>query len=207
MKKILTVVIATVLLSACQSGPSVYSSNPNAAKSSTGGPSIQTLALSTVDFEYAAKKAVEKFLSSKFATKQGGGRYVASMGTVKNDTTLRISTGSMTDRMIDYMTESGNFIFTGAVGAERTDFTADSRQLNKSALFDKKTTAKNGTVIAPDLEMTGIIRQRTVVGADRQSQQIEYEFSFRVIEANTGLQIFNTLVPIDKLGSNDNFSW
>lgn len=207
MKKIIVLTFTSLLLTGCQTGSPVFSSNPNANRSTTGGQAIQTLALTTVDFEYAAKTAVDKFLKSKRAQKPGGGSWVTQMGEVINDTALRISTQSITDRMKEYMNDSGAFIFTGATGSEKTSFVGDSRQLNKSAMFDKKTTAKNGTVVAPDFSMSGAIRQRTVVGADRQAQQIEYEFSFKVVDADTGFEVFQTLVPIEKLGSNANFAW
>jgi hypothetical protein len=186
MKKIFVVSILTMALAGCQS----------MSVSSQG-----------VDFEYAAKQAVQEFLESPYSKKPGGGRWVVQMGEVVNDTTFRIDTASMTSRMKRAMTKTGQFIFTGATGRDRTDFVADSRQLRKSALFDKSTVARNGTVVAPDLEMLGGIRQRTVVSADNSRQQLEYEFDFRVVERDTGLEIFQSFVPIDKLGSNKSFAW
>jgi PBP1b-binding outer membrane lipoprotein LpoB len=105
------------------------------------------------------------------------------------------------------MTKTGRFIFTGATGTERTRFVRDSRQLSKSKMFNQKTVARNGTVIAPDLEMLGGIRQRTLVDGSHTQQQLEYEFDFRVVERDTGLEIFQSLIPIEKLGPNQNFAW
>jgi hypothetical protein len=206
MKKIFVVSILTMALAGCQS-MSVSSSNPNANLSTTGDKAMVAFGLQGVDFEYAAKQAVQEFLESPYSKKPGGGRWVVQMGEVVNDTTFRIDTASMTSRMKRAMTKTGQFIFTGATGRDRTDFVADSRQLRKSALFDKSTVARNGTVVAPDLEMLGGIRQRTVVSADNSRQQLEYEFDFRVVERDTGLEIFQSFVPIDKLGSNKSFAW
>lgn len=206
MKKIFVVSILTMALAGCQS-MSVSSSNPNANLSTTGDKAMVAFGLQGVDFEYAAKQAVQEFLESPYSKKPGGGRWVVQMGEVVNDTTFRIDTASMTSRMKRAMTKTGQFIFTGATGRDRTDFVADSRQLRKSALFDKSTVARNGTVVAPDLEMLGGIRQRTVVSADKSRQQLEYEFDFRVVERDTGLEIFQSFVPIDKLGSNKSFAW
>src|SRR5690606_11623779 len=149
------------------------SSNPNAELSRTGEPALVSFGLQNTDFEYAANQAVQEFLESPFARKPEGGRWVVQMGDVVNDTTFRIDTASMTSRMKIAMTRTGQFIFTGATGRERTDFVADSRQLSKSRMFDQRTVARSGTVIAPDLEMLGAIRQRTVVGADQKRQQLE----------------------------------
>jgi len=207
MKKIAFVALLAATLAGCQTIP-ISSSNPNAEVSRTGKPGFVAFGLQSVDFEYAAKQAVQEFLESPFATnKPKKGRWVVQMGEVVNDTTFRIDTASMTSRMKRSMTQSGLFIFTGATGRERTDFVADSRQLSKSKMFDQSTVARNGTVVAPDLEMSGAIRQRTLVGADQRQQQLEYEFDFRVVERDTGLEIFQAFVPIEKLGSNKNFAW
>lgn len=206
MKKTFVIAALTLTLAGCETIP-VHSSNPNAGLSTTGDKALVAFGLQSVDFEYAANQAVQEFLESPFSRKPGGGRWVVQMGEVLNDTTFRIDTASMTSRMKRAMTKTGQFIFTGATGRERTAFVGDSRQLRKSAMFDKSTVARNGTVIAPDLEMLGSIRQRTVVSADQAKQQLEYEFDFRVVERDTGLEIFQSFVPIDKLGSNKSFAW
>lgn len=206
MKQISLAAALILMLAGCQTMP-VVSSNPNAELSRTGQPAIVSFGLQSTDFEYAAKTAVQEFLESPYTRKPGGGRWVVQMGEVVNDTTFRIDTASMTSRMKIAMTRTGQFIFTGATGAERTRFVQDSRQLSKSRMFDQKTVARNGTVIAPDLEMLGTIRQRTVVDGVQKRQQLEYEFDFRVVERDTGLEIFQSFVPIEKLGSNKNFAW
>ena len=206
MKKFLSAAAVIAILSGCNTMP-VKSSNPNSAMSTTGDPAMVSFGLQSVDFEYAANQAVQEFMSSPFSKKPGGGRWVVQMGEVINDTTFRIDTASMTSRMKVAMTKSGQFIFTGATGADRTRFVADSRQLSKSKMFDKSTVARQGTVIAPDLEMLGTIRQRTVVDGTQKHQQLEYEFDFRVVERDTGLEIFQSFIPIEKLGSNKNFAW
>jgi uncharacterized protein (TIGR02722 family) len=206
MKKILLIATMALALAGCETIP-VHSSNPNANLSTTGDKALVAFGLQGVDFEYAANLAVQEFLESPFARKPGGGRWVVQMGEVVNDTTYRIDTASMTSRMKRAMTKTGQFIFTGATGRDRTDFVADSRQLRKSAMFDKSTVARNGTVVAPDLEMLGSIRQRTVVSANQDRQQLEYEFDFRVVERDTGLEIFQSFIPIDKQGSNKSFAW
>jgi uncharacterized protein (TIGR02722 family) len=207
LKKIMAISLCAIALSGCETVSPVMSSNPNANRSSTGAPGIQTLSLSRVDFELAAKEVVQQFLKSKYAQKPGGGTWTAIMGEVVNDTSLRINTQDITDRMQELMIESGNFQFSQAAGTERSAFVADSRQLNKSALFDKNTTARNGTVKAPDLQMAGVVRQSTVTSADKKQQEIQYTVSFKVVEATTGIVAFQKSVPIDKRGSNANFIW
>jgi uncharacterized protein (TIGR02722 family) len=202
LKKVFAVSALAMLLSGCETMAPITSTNPNAVRASGG---MQSMQLQSVDWEYAAKKAVDEFLASKFSSKPGGGRYVVAMGDVINDTTLDIRTQSLTSQMKGLMTRTGSFIFTGAVGSERTNTVRDSRQLSQSAMFDQRTTTRNNTVVAPDLEMLGAIRQRTIPGAGRQA--LEYEFDFRVVELHTGLEIFQAFIKIDKTGSNQKFSW
>lgn len=206
MKRLALVVLVATSLAGCQTIP-IASSNPNANLSRTGNPALVSFGLQSTDFEYAANAAVQEFLESAFSRKPGGGRWVVQMGEVVNDTTFRINTASMTSRMKVAMTKTGQFIFTGATGTQRTNFVSDSRQLSKSRMFDQKTVARQGTVVAPDLEMLGAIRQRTIVGANQKQQQLEYEFDFRVVERDTGLEIFQSFIPIEKLGSNKSFAW
>ena len=206
MKKASLVALLALSLAGCQN-MAVVSSNPNGDLSRTGQPGMVAFGLQNTDFEYASKKAVQEFLESPYAKKPGGGRWVVQMGEVVNDTTFRIDTASMTSRMKIALTKTGQFIFTGATGAERTDFVKDSRQLSKSKMFNQKTVARNGTVVASDLEMGGAIRQRTVVDGAQEQEQLEYEFDFRVVERDTGLEIFQSLIPIEKLGPNQNFAW
>ena len=205
MKKILVLSIFLLSLVGCQSIPPTSSSNPNANRANSANGMMVSMQLQAVDFQYAANKSVQEFLSSKYSSKPGGGRFVVAMGDVINDTTLDIRTASLTSQIKNILTKTDKFIFTGAVGREQTQFVQGSRQLNQSAMFDKKTTAKNNTVIAPELEMSGAIRQRTVTAGNKQA--MEYEFDLRVVDAKSGLELFQSFVTIDKTGSNTNFAW
>lgn len=180
--------------------------------SSIGGNSddptaMDTFGLTTEDFNYAANQAVEEFLASPASNRADGRRWRASLGQVVNDTTFKIDTRSMTSRMRNKLINSGKFSFSGFTGQDRTSFVADSRQLSKSSMVDQRSVAKAGTVQAPDLEISGAIRQRTNVSGDGSRQRLEYEFDFRAVDATTGQIAFSTLVDIKKLGSNKNFAW
>jgi PBP1b-binding outer membrane lipoprotein LpoB len=114
----------------------------------------------------------------------------------------------MTSRMRTILINSGKFAFTGATGQDRTSFVADSRQLSKSSMMDKKSVAKQGSVQAPNLEISGEIRQRIVESGNRSRQGIEFEFDFIAVDAETGIIAFNTLIDdITKSGSNRDFVW
>ena len=167
---------------------------------------MDTFGLTTRDFNYAANMAVEEFLASPAAYRTAGNPWRATLGEVVNDTTFKINTRSMTTRIRNKLMNSGMFTFSGFTGQDATSFVVDSRQLAKSSLVDQSTVAKAGTALAPDLQISGAIRQRTNVSGDGDRQRLEYEFDFQAIDAKTGQIKFATLIDIEKLGSNNSFA-
>jgi len=193
------------LLAGCQTAQ-VSTSNTLANQTRDQRVGVDTMQLESIDFEFAAKEAVDQFLQSPWYTNGKNRRWVAYMGEVINDSTSDVNTRSMTDRMRQYMTRSANFVFTAAVGSEATRGVAAYRQLERSGMFDQRTGA-SGLAVKPDLEISGSIRSATRTSVDRRRQAQEYEFSFRVVELGSGLEIFQGFVPINKAGSNRNFAW
>jgi uncharacterized protein (TIGR02722 family) len=186
------------LLTACAS--TVVSTNPRANKDG-----INTFGLTTVDFEFAAKKSLDDFMMSPWLAKKDG-RWLVQIGNVRNETTQEIDTKRLTQRMMSHMTRNGKFAFSSVGGSMADSNVKDYRQLENSDLYDQETGAK-GKATKPDLSMIGEIAQTTNVSADRSKQQLEYEFRLRVTDLSSGIIVFDSLVPIDKLGSNKNFSW
>ncbi len=187
-----------LLLTACASN--VVTSNPRASKDG-----INTFGLTTVDFEFAAKKSLDEFMMSPWLAKKEG-RWLVQIGNVRNETTQEVDTKRLTQRMMSHMTRNGKFAFSSVGGSLADSNVKDYRQLENSDLYDQDTGAK-GKAIKPDLSMIGEISQTTNVSADRSKQQLEYEFRLRVTDLALGVIVFDSLVPIDKLGSNKNFSW
>ena len=190
--------VLPLLLTACAS--TVVSTNPRASKDS-----INTFGLTTVDFEFAAKKSLDDFMMSPWLAKKEG-RWLVQIGNVRNETTQEVDTKRLTQRMMSHMTRNGKFAFS-AVGGSMADSTVkDYRQLENSDLYDQDSGAK-GKALKPDLSMIGEIAQTTNISADRNKQQLEYEFRLRVTDLSSGIILFDSLVPIDKRGSNKNFAW
>jgi uncharacterized protein (TIGR02722 family) len=196
--RIVCLLVLPLLLTACAS--TVVSTNPRASKDG-----INTFGLTTVDFEFAAKKSLDDFMMSPWLAKKEG-RWLVQIGNVRNETTQEVDTKRLTQRMMSHMTRNGKFAFS-AVGGSMADSTVkDYRQLENSDLYDQDSGAK-GKALKPDLSMIGEIAQTTNISADRSKQQLEYEFRLRVTDLASGVIVFDSLVPIDKLGSNKNFSW
>jgi hypothetical protein len=198
-----TLVTLAFSLTGCQT-MGVVSSNKT---TSEDGTDIDTFGLSSNDFDKAAKEAVAAFLKSPAATRPDGTRWRVTIGEVVNDTTFRIDTRSMTSRMRDELINSGKFSFSGFTGQDRTSFLSDSQQLAKSSLVDQKSVARGGKAQAPNLEISGQIRQTTNVSGDRSKQNLAYEFDFRALDVVTGQLAFTKVFTINKTGSNKNFAW
>ena len=197
--KMILVACMPVLLVACASGK-VSTTNPMASKKE-----IDTFGLTTIDFEFAAKSALDEFMMSPWLAKKEG-RWLVQIGNVRNETVQEVDTKRLTQRMVSYMTKSGKFAFSSVGGSLADKSVKEYRQLEKSDLYDQDTGGK-GNVVKPDLSMIGEISQTTNVSADRSKQQLEYEFRLRVTDLSSGIILFDSLVPIDKRGSNKNFAW
>jgi len=206
MLKTLFVSAALLALVACAT-TQVTTTNPMSnQRTAARDAGVSTFGLQGIDFDYAAKEAIDQFMTSPWFRKEGNRRRLVMMGEVGNDTTFRIDTRRMTDRLQIYMVNSGVFAFTAAVGSEATKGVESYRELDKSKRFDQSTGSRDLN-LKPDLEMVGVIRQQTNVSSDRSKQELEYEFAFRVVDLGQGVVLFRTLVPITKSGSNKNFSW
>ena len=197
--KMILVACMPVLLIACATGK-VSTTNPMASKKE-----IDTFGLSTVDFDYAAKSALDEFMMSPWLAKKEG-RWLVQIGNVRNETVQEVDTKRLTQRMVSYMTKSGKFAFSSVGGSLEDKSVKEYRQLEKSDLYDQDTGGQ-GKVVKPDLSMIGEISQTTNISADRSKQQLEYEFRLRVTDLSSGIILFDSLVPIDKRGSNKNFAW
>ena len=197
--KMILVACMPVLLVACASGK-VSTTNPMASKKE-----INTFGLSTVDFDYAAKSALDEFMMSPWLAKKEG-RWLVQIGNVRNETVQEVDTKRLTQRMVSYMTKSGKFAFSSVGGSLADSNVKEYRQLEKSDMYDQETGGK-GKVVKTDLSMIGEISQTTNISADRSKQQLEYEVRLRVTDLSSGIILFDSLVPIDKRGSYKNFAW
>ena len=178
-----------------------YSSRP-----ATGGET--TFGLDYRDFEYSAKQAVDSFLNSPLSRKPGSNApWVMAISRIVNDTTLNIDTDQLVKKIRIALLNSGRVITTTAVaaGGPEDSMSADVRELEDSDLFNQDTVAKRGTMVAPDLSLSGKIIQRTnKVGS---KQQVDYYFQLTTTNIETGLAYWEFEQVIAKLGSNSNFTW
>jgi len=164
------------------------------------------MALDYRDFDRAASEMVQSMLSSGALKKKDGGRYVMATGRIVNDTMQRIDTDQLMAKIEEELMNSGQVVMTSAVGSGTDALVHESRELRESEEFDQSTIAKRGTLIAPELSISGKIFQRNL-RYDRNRQQVEYYFQLKVSDATTGLRFWQKETLIGKRGSNASPAW
>ena len=214
MKSLVHFAVATsaalVLLIGCASDP-VYLDLRQANEPQQNPPQVgerTTLGLDYRDFEFAAEQAVASFLDSPLSVKPGSDApWVMAMSRMVNDTALDIDTDQLVKKIRIDLLESGRVIVTTAVGLEGPEdpLSAKTRELQDSKLFNQETVAKDGTLVAPDLSLSGKIIQRTNRVGNKQ--QVDYYFQLTTTNIETGLAYWEFEQVIVKLGSNESFSW
>ena len=164
------------------------------------------MALDYRDFDQAASELVQSLLASGALKKEGGGRYVVATGRVVNDTMQRIDTDQLMAKIEEEMLNSGQAVMTSAVGSGTDSLVHETRELRDSEEFDQGTIAARGTLIAPELSISGKIFQRNI-RYDKKRQQVEYYFQLKLSDAKTGLRFWQKEVIVGKRGSNKSVAW
>lgn len=194
-------------LAGCGSTKVVNLSDPTyTTRQQTGGET--TFGLDYRDFEYSAKQAVDSFLSSPLSRKPGStAPWIMAISRITNDTTLNIDTDQLVKKMRVALLNSGRVMVTTAVGADGPEdaLSMEVRQLRESDEFNQDTIAGRGTMVAPDLSLSGkIIQRANRVG---NKQQVDYYFQLTATNIETGLAYWEFEEVIAKLGPNDDFVW
>ncbi|NLK66626.1 MAG: penicillin-binding protein activator LpoB [Campylobacteraceae bacterium] len=206
MKKFIGIsaVLATILFSGCSVKNEYVKDGVN-----LGGSEYTSLGIDSADFEYAAQEAVNSLLRSGALNRPNGGRYVIAMGPMINDTTQRIDTDLLTKKIRIALLNSGKAVMTTAVGSdgaedETTFIVRDKRENDE---FNQDTIAKKGTLIAPDMSLSGKIIQRNAGLSDKKRQLVDYYFLLTLTDVNSGLAFWENENKISKVGSNKSVIW
>ena len=169
------------------------------------------LALDYRDLDKAASELIQSMLKSGALAKKDGGRYVMATGRIVNDTMQRIDTDQLMAKIEEDLLNSGQVVMTSAVGGKGAPDKLiyemrDIRDSEQGEEFESATMADKGTLIAPDLSISGKILQRNI-SYDKKTQQIEYYFQLKVTDLTTGLRFWQKEIIIGKRGSNKAPAW
>ena len=168
----------------------------------------QVMGLDYRDFNEAASKAIQSMLMSGALDKKNGDRYVLAISRIKNDTMQHIDTDQLIKKIRVELLKSGKVVVTTAVGANGAEdkMSKQARELRNDDEFNQNTVQKKGTMVAPDMSLSGKILQRNVA-MDDGKQQVEYYFMLSLTEIKTGLAWWEGETIIGKRGSGKSVSW
>lgn len=168
-----------------------------------------TVGLDYRDFEEAASDAVQSLIASGAVDHPDGGRYVLMVSRIVNDTMQRIDTDQLIKKIRIELLNSRKVVVTTAVsgaGAEDSASYDVRRDLRDNEEFDQSRVQRRGTMVAPDISLSGKILQRNLT-VDRRTQQIEYYFQLTLTDLETGLATWENEFPIIKRTTNRRAGW
>ncbi len=202
MRKLVVIVVSLVLASACHAR-GVEKVDGRVDR----GPT--TVGIDYRDFEDAASDAVQSLLSSGAVVNPDGGRYVLMISRIVNDTMQRIDTDQLVKKIRIELLNSGRVVVTTAVSGDGAEDRANFQvreDLRGNEEFDQSRVQRRGTLVAPDISLSGKILQRNLT-IDRRKQQIEYYFQLTLTDLETGLAVWENEFPIIKRASNRSVGW
>jgi len=162
------------------------------------------------DFKDASQQMIASLLESGAVdSAQPGVRKVIVVSRIINDTMQQIDTDQLVKKIRIGLLRSGKVIVTTAVGANGAEdkmAMQTRKDLRGNEEFNQGTVAAKGSMIAPDMSLSGKIIQRNVK-VDRSTQRTEYYFQMTLTDINTGLAFWEDERVIGKRGSNKSVAW
>jgi uncharacterized protein (TIGR02722 family) len=155
------------------------------------------------DWVKTAEKMTDSMLKSGgFAKVQNP---VIAMGRMTNDTSQRIDTDVLTKKIRTVLVNSGRAEITTNFTGE--DSTSDKVRANRSnSEYDSSTIAAKGTLVAPNLSLSGKMLQRNLKldtsWFDSRDSRVEYYLQLTLTNVKTGLSVWEEEQPIIKEGKN-----
>jgi len=166
----------------------------------------QVMGLDYRDFNQAAAEATQSMLRSPALTKKDGSRYVLTISTIKNDTMQHIDTDQLIKKIRIELLNSGKVVVTTATGSSQDKMNITARKLRENEEFKSDSVQKKGTLVAPELSLSGKILQRNI-NIDKDNQQVEYYFMLTLTDLKQGYSIWEGESIIGKRGSSKSVAW
>jgi hypothetical protein len=195
-----TSAISLLLLSGCATKVQLIDPNHDTGE--------QVMSLDYRDFNKAASTAVQSMLKSPALDKKDGKRFVLVISNVENDTMQHIDTDQLIKRIRIELLNSGKVFVTTALGSKGNvdEMNTETRELVNNKNFKQSSIAKQGTLIAPDMSLSGKILQKNI-GMSDDKQQVEYYFMLTLTDIKTGFAVWEGETFIGKRGSAKSVAW
>ena len=153
------------------------------------------------DWTNTAEKMTKSMTESKAFTKVNDP--VIAIGTIVNDTTQRFDTDVLTKKIRTTLLKSGTAqIATNYSGDDKN--ATDVRKLRDNAEYDQSTIAKTGTLVAPNMSLSGKMLQRNLKldsgWFSSVDTRTEYYLQLTLTDLKTGLSVWEDEQPIIKEG-------
>lgn len=203
MKTKLTAIVTALTLLAltgCETAPH------NVDKSKDKGHAV--MALDYRDFQQAADEMVQDLVKSGRLVNRDGPPYVMATSVITNDTMQRIDTDQLMVKIKQELTNSGQVRMTATtgVGDNIDPLIRQARQNRADPETNQATVAVQGTLVSPDLSISGKIFQKDI-RYDSKTTQVEYYFQLQVANMKTGIVEWIKEVNLNKRGTNKSVSW
>ncbi|MDR1694610.1 MAG: penicillin-binding protein activator LpoB [Lactobacillaceae bacterium] len=201
MKNIVKIFAAAAVLAGCASTKVIDTND----QSQVEGMS-HVMQLEFRDWERAADEAVADMLSSGAVNNPNGGRYVLVVSRITNNTMQRLDTDELVKKIRTQLLRSGKVVVTTAVGLDGGEdpMVIAARQLRDSTEVNQANVAKKGTIVAPDLSLSGKLIQKNLKldksFLSSSKERVEYYIQLSLTDLNTGLALWENETPIIKEG-------
>ena len=163
--------------------------------------------VNTRDWQDVSTRAVNSLIASGALVRPDGRKTIVMINEVRNRSGAQARTQILTNKMRQALLASGKALTTTAVGGRgpEDNATRQIRELENDDLFNQATVQKRGTVIAPDMSLSGeIINQSTTAGRTRENT-----FYFHVVltDLQTGLAVWEDNFDISKQETKNIFGY
>lgn len=157
------------------------------------------------DWQKAVADSISAMLESGALKRADGRKNVVMISRIRNYTLQHLDSRLLTAKMRQAILASGQAIVTSAIGNSSNIDLAVRRIRDKEYddLFDQSTVQKRGTVIAPDLSLSGSITQQTTVQG--RTEESYFVFHLVLTDLKTGLALWENNVEIAKQGTHSIF--
>lgn len=175
--RITTVILASLVLGACSSGPKISYGDATAIETTTIG-------FGSTDLQLIAAKMVDDIVSfPPIVEMTSQRRPVLFVDKIKNKTTEHIDTESITDSVQTKLLQSGKFRFVDMTAVkqiqEQMQFQMDSGMVDpaKAVAFGKQTGA--------EFMLYGNLS--SIVKRNSKAQDVYYKFTMKLVNLETGI--------------------
>ena len=150
------------------------------------------------DWQKAAADSIGSMLESGVLKRPDGRKNVVMISRIRNYTLQHLESRLLTAKMRQAILASGQAVVTSAIGNSSNVDLAVRRIRDKEYddLFNQDTVQKRGTVIGPDLSLSGSITQQTAVQG--RTEESYFVFHLVLTDLKTGLALWENNVEIAK---------